>query len=288
VIQIRKLFCAAALASVSAFVPSLSAAPASAATVPFSDPNAKGYIGLCDRNGHPVTSGSLDDIPFVWTAVSSTPAPTGYEHGKATLYAYQPRQHVAPSQWEGRMLTASSSFTNPAHPMAQATNGDSPLLWFVQAFPPQWNGLVQLRMFYSAANSSVDLSPYPATVLQVSGNRWSEISGGGVPCNVGKAVSAETVDLPASELVSPQTIKVFNSPAGGSSSGPSTTQPSASNPQTGAESSNKSSEAVALPNSPASSGGLATGAIVGIVGGALALIVALGTWIWRRRGRPGI
>lgn len=268
--------------------PSLLAAPASAATVPFSDPNTNGYIGLCDRSGHPVTSGSLDDLPFVWTAVSSTPAPAGYEHGKATLYAYQPRQHVAPAQWEGRMLTASSSFTNPAHPMAQATNGDSPLLWFVQAYPPQWNGLVQLRMFYSAANSPVDQSPYPATVLQVSGNRWFEISGGSVPCNVGKAVSAETVDLPSSELVSPQTIKVFNSPAGASTSAPSTTQPPASNPQTGAGSSSKSKEAVGLPNSPTSSGGLATGAIVAIVVGAVALIGAVGTWIWRRRGRLGI
>jgi hypothetical protein len=288
VTQIRRLFCAVAVGSTLLLVPSLAAARASASGVPFSDPNANGYIGLCDRNGHSVTSGSIDDIPFVWTAVSSTPAPAGYEHGKATLYAYQPRQHVVPSQWEGRMLTASSSFTNPAHPMAQATNGDSPLLWFVQAYPPQWNGLVQLRMFYSAANTPVDLSPYPATVLQVSGNRWSEISGGSVPCNVGRAVSAETVELPSSELASPQTIKVFDSPAGGSSSAPSSTQPPASKPQIGAGSSSKSREAVGPPNSAASSGGLATGTIVGIVVGGLALIGVLGTWIRRRRGRPSI
>ena len=266
-----------------ALTASFPAVRASAYTVPFNDPNAHGFIGLCDRSEHPITSGSLDDVPFVWTAVSSTPAPSGYDKGKATLYAYQPRPHVDPSQWGGRMLTSSSSYTNPAHPMAQGTNGDSPLLWFVQAYPPQWDGLVQLRMFYSGVNLTTDLSPYPATVLRVTGNNWSVVSGGTVSCTVGKATSAESVNLPASALSSSQTLNVHNGLASGANT--TTTPDSSVSSQTtvGSSATHKSAQAAPASASGGDASGLSGGAILGTVLGALAVLGGGGTWLWRKR-----
>jgi hypothetical protein len=262
---------------------------ASASSAPFNDPSAQGFIGLCDRSEHPITSGSLDDVPFIWTAVSSVPAPQGYEHGKATLYAYQPIKNIPPSQWGGRMLTASSSFTNPAHPMAQATNGDSPLLWFVQAYPPKWDGLIQLRMFYSGVNLSTDLSPYPATILKVSGNSWSVVSGGTVSCNIGKATSAESVDLPASALASPQTLNVHDGSTSGGGSSPSSTADSSRTPEALRENGvvpGRSAEMA--PALSSGGGGLSGGVILGTVLGVLAVLGGGGTWLWRRRFRANI
>jgi hypothetical protein len=188
--------------------------------LPYIDSNASGYIGFCDKNKHQVTSGSIYDQPFVWTAVSSTPAPSGYEHGKAVLIAYQPRREVNPGEWSGRQLTAASSFTNRAHPMAQATYADDPLLFFVQAFPPRWDGLIQLRMYYGAPNMGVHRMPYPATSIRITGDRWSVVSGGTVPCNAGKAVSDETRTLPSKLLASPAPLKVSGVARGSVSASP--------------------------------------------------------------------
>jgi hypothetical protein len=187
--------------------------PAVAASLPYTDPDAKGFVAFCDKNRHPVSSGSLYDQPFVWTAVSSTPAPKGYQDGKAILVAFQPREGVPPGQWSGRQLTASSTFTNPAHPMSQATYADDPLLFFTQAFPPKWEGLVQLRMYFSASESAVFRAPYPATTIRVTGDRWSVVSGGTVACNVGTATSIASKTLPKSALASPAPLTVAGSTA---------------------------------------------------------------------------
>jgi len=192
-------------------------APAVAASsVPFNDVNASGYIGLCDKDRHPVTSGSVYDQPFVWTAVSSAPAPKGYARGKAVLVAFQPRKDVDPGEWSGRQLTASSTFTNPKHPMSQATYADDPLLFFVQAFPPKWDGLVQLRMYFSAPDTMPHRAPYPATTIRITGDRWTLVSGGTAACAAGKATSIESRSLPKSALASPQPLKVGTSAPGAS------------------------------------------------------------------------
>ena len=281
----RMIAAIVALISGVAFSPAIKA---SAYTVPFKDPNASGFIGLCDRAGNPMKSGSLQDVPFVWTAVSSTPAPPGYEHGKATLYAMQPRQHADPSQWWGRQITSSSSFTNPAHPMVQSTNVDSPLLWFVQAYPNQWAGLVQLRIYYSGINLPVEYSTYPSTVLRVNGNTWSVVSGGAVACNVGKATSAESQLLSPSQLA-PRNVVFHDGPVtttAGAGSTPSSDAPATANPSSFGSSPLKSADAA--KSSSTGGGGFPTGAIVGIVLFVLATAGGASFWIRQRRIRPRI
>lgn len=176
------------------------AAPAVAApAVPFTDPSASGAITLCDKSGHEVRSGSTLTAPFAWLAVASTAAPAGYgaPTGRATLYAYQPVRNVNPGDWSGQQLTASSTFTNSAHPMASGTVLDSAMGDFVGAFPPQWSGLVQLRMAFSAPQKSAYNDTYPTAVLQITGKTWTLVQGGGGPCTAGSASSTEFKALPS-------------------------------------------------------------------------------------------
>ena len=255
--------------------------PASAGSVPFTDPNANGFIGLCNRSEQPITSGGLLDVPFIWTAVSSSAAPNGYSRGEAALYAFQPRKDVPPDEWSGDVLTNSSYFTNPEHPMSQATNADVPLLPFTQEFPPRWDGLIELRLYFFSPDQGEERTTYPATVIRVSGNRWSVASGGTVPCNVGTATSVESFTLPKSELAAPPSYSVNPHRAGKSNhSGTSSSTSRRSTPVGGRQS--------ALGNTAGGSphgGGtstvtdllLAVGAAA-VVGGAIA-----GVFIHRRR-----
>src|SRR5579863_1068514 len=118
---------------------------ASADSVPFQDGSQNGTITFCNQRNQPVTSGSLYDVPFVWKAVASTPAPKGYD--RADLIVFQPIEHVDPSGWSGYQMTAASIFSNPKHPVVQATYADDPLSWPNYAYPPYWDGLYQVRMF---------------------------------------------------------------------------------------------------------------------------------------------
>ena len=175
----------------------LTAPAAWADAPPFTDPGAHGFLALCDRSGHQVTSGNVDAAPFVWNAISSAAAPAAYvgANGKAVLVAYQPRQQVDPGQWSGGQLTGSSFYTNPMHPVAQSTETDQPLLSFVQSFPPKWDGLVQLRMYFSAPGLPPVTRSYPATTLRITGNRWQVVDGGTLSCQSGKGTSIESVYL---------------------------------------------------------------------------------------------
>jgi hypothetical protein len=183
---------AAFLAAIVCWIPS-----ASADTVPFTDPNASGSIGFCDKSGNEVRSGTLTAAPFAWIAVSSAAAPSGYgpPHGKATLYAFQPIQYVDPGNWSGKAMSAGSAFTNNAHPMTAGTILDPSLSDFAVSYPPHWNGLVQLRMYFGAPRQPQSSASYPTAVLRISGKTWTLISGGNVPCNAGTATSEESVAL---------------------------------------------------------------------------------------------
>ncbi|HEX3335919.1 MAG TPA: hypothetical protein VHS54_05610 [Jatrophihabitans sp.] len=219
---------AAALAAVA-----LSAGPARADKIPFSDPNATGTIGFCDRSGHEVTSGKIGAAPFAWTAVSSDPAPAGFAapKGRASLFVYQPIRYVDPGDWSGKQLTAASKFTNTAHPMAQGTVLDPALVDFVSVFPPHWNGIVQLRMFFSAPDSAQHTGAYPAAVVQVKGDNWTLMSGGHPACGAGRSVSVETISLPKSAFTvkTPRATPGVTAPSGASASGSSKeTSPAAS------------------------------------------------------------
>jgi hypothetical protein len=253
---------------------SLGGSAVAASSVPYKDSNASGFVGLCDKTKHPITSGSIYDKPFVWTAVSSTPAPKGYEHGKATLIAYQPRKDVDPGQWSGRQLTSSSSFTNPAHPMSQATNGDDPLVFFTGAFPPRWDGLIELRLYFSGPDVAPHQAPYPATNIRVTGERWSVVSSGSAACNAGTATSIETVTLPKSKLASPAPVKVNGVAKGtnGAAGAQPTTRSEAVNVATG------------LSNHGSSDTG---GVTIGLLSVAVLGVGTGGFYLWRRK-RSGV
>lgn len=208
--------CHASLAAASALLGSviISSPPASASSsIPFKDPYASGTLTLCGRDNRPVTSGSILTAPFVWSAISSTPAPAGYS--RAYLLVYQPIQYEDPSNWTGAQLTEDSIFSNRSHPVTQATNADVPLLYSDRSMPPRWNGLYELRMYFTAPNEPVSSTPYPAAVIQVSGETWKLLTPATTPCNSGSAVSAETFVLPKAELAAPQSIIVDSQPAKG-------------------------------------------------------------------------
>jgi hypothetical protein len=193
------------------------AIPATAASTPYTDPGVIGQIGLCDQAGHLVTSGTLDAQPFVWRAVSSAPAPAQFAGTgrKATLYAYQPRPNVSADQWSGDQLTATSDYSNPKLPMAQATKNDFTLATFMGEFRPMVDGLYQLRMYFGAPGQGTLNTAYPATDIQITGNTWHALQAPNVSCNDGTSRSSELDTIPPL----PQSV---DSTGGKSSSGRST------------------------------------------------------------------
>jgi hypothetical protein len=260
------------------------AAPAGASSIPFTDPNATGTIGFCDKSGHEVTSGKIGDAPFAWTAVSSAPAPVGYKapNGRATLFVYQPIRYVDPGDWSGKQMTASSQYTSSAHPMAQATAVDPALVDFVSVFPPHWNGLVQLRMFFSAPDQLQHTETYPAAVVKVQGTDWTLVSGGHPACGAGKSVSIETVSLPSS-VVNPSNARATPGVAassGGSSTGSGSASASGSNPG-GPSAGGAASNAAATSKSHDSGGSAAWWWLLALV----PLAAAGGAVGWRVRRR---
>ena len=74
--------------------PLMGTAGAATSTVPYTDPDAVGSIGLCNQAGQQITSGSITTRPFAWRAVSTQAAPAPYNNAgrTATLVAYQPQQ----------------------------------------------------------------------------------------------------------------------------------------------------------------------------------------------------
>lgn len=216
-----------------------STAFASGFKVPFTDPNQVGSLTLCNSHERPITSGSLLAIPFVWRAVSSTRVPAHYT--RATLYLYQPLQYIDPGDWTSYQLTDDAGFSNPAHPMAQATYADNPLIWPDHSMPPYWDGLYQLRMIFTSPNKAPWTSTYPAAVIRVTGNTWTLVQGGGSSCTDGTAVSVESVLLPKSETAVPKlpeklipyadTARGKSRSKNGSTS-PTTTPPTSTSPTT--------------------------------------------------------
>lgn len=266
-------------------------AAAATAAAPFKDANVVGSLTFCSRTGQPITSGSLNTMPFAWKTVSSSPAPALYRGatGRATLAAYQPLKYVDPGDWSGGQLTGSSSFTNSGHPVVQATNGDSPLLGFVQSYPPHWQGLVEIRMIFSGNNLPQHIAPYPAAVVRVSGSSWTLVSGGGSSCSASKGVSDETKLLPKKRLAHPRVLV----PAG-SSSNAATKAGNSSAKSSGASSTSGSSRSssadgsanLAAESTPTgTSTGTKTGVALAVIG--LTALAATAIFWWRRRPTGG-
>lgn len=164
------------------------------AEAPYSDASASGALTLCNAQGNVVTKGSTKDAPFVSRAVASTAAKgLAAEQGRtATLFAFQPREGAEPGEWSGQQLTAASSYTNAAHPMAQATDEDIPLQSFLVAFPTRWDGFIQLRV-YLASPSAPQGGTYDTADIKVDGDSWERVGPSGTgTCTDGDAVSSET------------------------------------------------------------------------------------------------
>lgn len=277
---------AAALCGVAALV-ALTPGAATAA-VPYSDPAARGVVGLCDQAGHPVTHGSIRDKPFVWRAVSSTRAPAGYDgaKAKATLLAYQPRPQTPAEQWSGDTLTSTSSYTNPAYPMAQATPLDFTLEDFLAEFPPMVDGLIQLRMYFGSPESGTLNTSYPATNIKISGDSWSTVDGASLPCTKGTAESSETI---TGRQASGQPAS-----AGASGSGRRTTAPPARTTASGRAAPTASAQAATAPSGTTAAaaaerqhGSDSPAVPIAIAAGvALAATTGAGYW-WRRRANHG-
>ncbi len=273
------------------------AAHASSPAVPFQDQYVDGALTLCNHNWQPVTSGSLASKPFVWSAVSSIPAPHGYT--RAYLGVYQPIQYVDPSNWAGYQLTDEALFSNPAHPIAQATYADAPLLWADRSYPAYWDGFLELRMYFSNPNESPYSSSYPAAVIHVSGSTWTLATGGGGSCHVGTAVSIESLMLPKSELAAPQSPTVAHPAAasgtagtqakGTSKAGAAVQKTTTSSTVPSASASGKSATAEAAGSSSKSgSGGLSAGILAAIVVIVVAAVAGAVWWLVRRRRRLSV
>jgi hypothetical protein len=214
--------------SVAALVP----ASASGSAVPFTDPNQRGYIALCDLNGHNVAGGSINTTPLVWKAVASAPAPSGYR-GKgenAALFIYQARQDTPTAEWSGDTLSADTFYYNAKHPAAEMTYKDLSLADIIHEFPPLWDGLYELRMQVGKLNFATYSATYPATVIKVTGNTWHVVRGGTLPCGGStRAKSAElltggTLTNPKSDkgetpTTAPESVRAVMNAASASSGG---------------------------------------------------------------------
>ena len=168
-----------------------SGAPAHADPVPYTDERSSGLLTLCDAGGHELRAGSVVTQPFVHLVVAQTPAPAGYDDGRGTasLYGYQPRQGLAPGQWSGELMTGASRFADPHRPAAVALPEDLSLGGFAADFPPTWHGLVQLRLYVGAPGRPLQSQRYDSADVQISGDHWSLVRGGGGSCRGVKAVA---------------------------------------------------------------------------------------------------
>lgn len=281
----------------------LNGASASAASVPFTDGSAVASIGLCDAHGNPITSGSMDTHPFVAAAASSAATPTGYapdNKSKATLYAFQPRQGVEPGEWSGFQLTAGSVFADSAHPLVAGTNLDPSLREYTSAYAPRWNGLIQLRIYYTATNKVVSRRTYPAAVLRVTGNIWTMLQGAtNLHCDLTKVVSSERLNLPVTDF-DPKNPAVTHPPAPAGANSPVTdsnasTSPSAGSNPAGSASPTAPATASASPlgsasgamtvpavsNASARSGGSGPNPVWWVLG-VVVVAGATGAAMWRR------
>ena len=291
------ILAALALGALSASAPFAAASPTSASfKVPFKDTSIDGKLTLCNEHNQAVTSGTLGTIPFVWKAISSAAPPKGYgaKGGKATLFAFQPIQYVDPGNWSGMQLTGSSLYTNTDHPVAQSTIADLPLIDMVRGYPPHWDGLIELRMLFTAPRQMQIQSPYPAAVLQITGDTWTMVWGGGGSCSQGKGVSDETVYLSKAKLqkIKKQVqagVSARASQSPGAAGGSSSTQPGTGSPGAG-QSSGASGASSSHGNSgrslaaSTSSAGISTGMAAGIGIAALAFVALVaGTILWWRR-----
>lgn len=262
-------------------------ATASAASLPFTDTSQNGYIGFCDGNDKPITSGDVDSTPFVWKAVSSVTPPTAFQGTgqNAVLEVYQVRKDVDPVDFASDQLTAPSYYKNAKQPTAQATTEDDSLASFMKAYPPDSDGLYQLRMIFGKTNYGIYSDKYPTAVIKVKDGKWTEVQGGQVDCSTATATSLEiltgVVPAAAASPNGPHSVAAATSAPSGAASAPGSVDsgtalmPLTSNGNTPAlkDASADKSSSSSLPIE------------IAVVVGAIAL-AAGGIVFWHRRAAP--
>lgn len=262
------------------------AGPAHAADgVPYVDPAVTGSIGLCDVHGHNVLTGKTTDNPFVWLAVGTTAAPAQYAAPGRTAFlaAYQPRKGAEPGEWSGYPLTPSSRYSNPQHPMSQFTPVSGSLQQFLVRYPPQWDGLVQLRLTLAGSNRPPRQAAYDATDIRVTGDTWQVVRGGTGPCTAGSATSESVLlHLPGAQGT-PKPGAVASPPPLRSSPAPVVTRPAARRGASTGSSGSATSDGASSRSPSGVAGASATGLLVGGLGGAAVAALATAYALRRRR-----
>jgi hypothetical protein len=159
--------------------------------VPYDDPKAAGLLTLCSKDGKAVTSGKVTDRPFAEVVLGETGLPSGAHPAGAvaTLFAYQPRVGVEPSEFSGAPMTASTAFTDTQRPGADVTADDWSVGDFVTAYPATDDGYVQLRLILGTAqDGTLSENSYDTADLRVDGHSWSLVRGGHASCTGAKAL----------------------------------------------------------------------------------------------------
>jgi hypothetical protein len=270
-------------------------ASAKTSTLPFSDPQAVGYIGICDLAGHNVTSGSLDSTPFAWKVVSSVRPPKQFSRvgENADLDIYQAQRELAPGDWTGENLMAASDYAHPSRPTAEGTYRDVSLRTITLQIPPKWDGMYALRMQFGKTGYGIYNATYPMTVIQVTGNRWHVISGGLVNCAKAKGVSQEQLTGVVKAQTPPKPMKNETAPIAPVSDRPSAASvPSAAPTPSGssAPSTNGLTRTVSDPISAPltlahSGGGGLSPALVALIVVVALIVLVLGWLLLSRRHR---
>lgn len=156
-----------------------------ATTVPYDDPQSAGLLTLCAADGTPVSEGRVDERPFVDAVLGETRLPAGADSqgAVATLFAYQPREGIAPSEFSGTPLTAAGVLADPGAPGVVVTGDAWSVGDFVAAFPASWDGYVQLRLYLGTPGAgTLTDQPYDTADLRVDGDRWELVRGGTASC----------------------------------------------------------------------------------------------------------
>lgn len=174
-----------------ALVTTITACGGDKSEFPYEDRESVGQIALFDAQGHPVTRGNVNDKPFVAYAVSNQKAPVPYDQPDrtATLLAFLPRHGVAPTDWEGEFMTLSTPYSDANRPTASGASENTSLAEFISHFPPDWDRLLQLRIYLGVPGATIKTDQYASANIRVNGDTWSIV--GDMPNIAGGPASME-------------------------------------------------------------------------------------------------
>lgn len=153
--------------------------------VPYGDPQSGGLLTLCSDDGESVTGGGTADRPFAAAVLGQTALPPELDAtgAVATLFAYQPREGVAADEYSGVAITAATRFAAAEQPAARITGDAWSVGDFVAAFPADFDGHVQLRLYLGTPETgTLSTNPYDTADLRVDGDRWELVRGGSASC----------------------------------------------------------------------------------------------------------